>query len=69
MLFEVALIELPKPKEVEESGALEKIIMAPTPVVAKDEASAGVIAVLDNKDKIECEMTRLQVLVRPFAVG
>ncbi len=67
MLFEVAITELPKPKEAEESGAMEKIILQPTCVIAKDAQSASVIAVLENKDKIDCDMSRLQVLVRPFA--
>jgi len=67
MLFEVALIEHPKPKDAEENGALEKIILEPTCVVARDAQAASVMVVLNNKDKIECDMSRLQVLVRPFA--
>lgn len=67
MLFEVAITELPKPKEAEETGALEKIILDPTCVVAKDAQAASVVAVLENKEKINCDMSRIQVLVRPFA--
>lgn len=67
MLYEVALVEQPSKKDSEENGAMEKLIMSPKPVIARDEQSAGVIAVLDNKDSITCDMSRVQVLVRPFA--
>ncbi len=65
MLFEVALVEQPTPKDVE-SGAQEKLVMAPTAIIAKDNQSAGVAAVMQNKDKITCDISRVQVLVRPF---
>lgn len=66
MLYEVALIQQPTQKEREE-GAIETLIMAPTPVIAKDEQSAGVAAVMQQKDSIKCDISRVQVLVRPFA--
>ena len=66
MLFEVALVQQPTKKEQEE-GQMEKLIMPPTPVIARDDQSAAVAAVMQNKDKIECDMARVQVLVRPFA--
>lgn len=66
MLYEVALIQQPTQKEREE-GAMETLIMAPTPVIAKDEQSAGVAAVMQQKDSIKCDISRVQVLVRPFA--
>ncbi len=66
MLYEVALIQQPTQKEREE-GAIESLIMAPTPVIAKDEQSAGVAAVMQQKDSIKCDIGRIQVLVRPFA--
>ena len=65
-MYEVALIEQPTKKEMEE-GQGERLVMPPTPVIAKDEQSAGVSAVLQNKDKISADMNRIQVLVRPFA--
>ena len=65
MLYEVALIQQPTEKEMEE-GAQEKLILAPTAVIAKDEQSAGVAAVLEHKGDIKCEINRVQVLVRPF---
>lgn len=66
MLYEVAMVQQPTQKEREE-GAQETLIMAPTPVIAKDEQSAGVAAVMQQKDKIACDISRVQVLVRPFA--
>ena len=65
-LFEVALIQQPSEKEREE-GAQETLVMSPTPVIAKDQQTAGVAAVMQNKEKITCDIARVQVLVRPFA--
>ena len=65
MLYEVALVQQPTQKEKEE-GAQETLIMPPVPVIAKDEQSAGVVAVMQQKEKITCDMNRVQVLVRPF---
>ena len=63
-LFEVAILERPTKKEAEE-GASERIVMPPTPVVAIDEQSAGINAVMDA-DKFEVDRSRMQVLIRPF---
>ena len=63
-LFEVAILERPTKKELEE-GACEKIIMKPTSVVAVDEQSAAISAVMDT-GKLDIDRTRMQVLVRPF---
>jgi hypothetical protein len=66
MLYEVALIQQPTQKE-KEDGAQESLVMQPTPVIAKDPQSAGVAAVMQNRDKITCDISRVEVLVRPFA--
>lgn len=66
MLFEVALIEKPTKKEMEE-GQIEKLILPPTPVIASDDKSAGVQAVMQNKAKLQGDLSRVEVLVRPFA--
>lgn len=64
MLYEVAIIEMPTKKEAE-NGKGETLILAPTPVVAKDDKTAAIIASqkVDLKDK---EANRLEVFVRPF---
>lgn len=65
-LFEVALIQKPTKKE-EEEGKSETLVLSPTPVIAKDSQSAGVCAVMANKEKITTDLSRVEVLVRPFA--
>lgn len=66
MLYEVALIEIPTKKE-QEDGKSEKLILPPTPVIAGDDKAAAVQAVAQNKDKVPSDLSRVQVLVRPFA--
>lgn len=68
MLFEVAILETPTKKELED-GKSERLVFGPIPVVAKDSQSAGIAAVLDgnNGEKIEVDRNRMTVLVRPFA--
>jgi hypothetical protein len=66
MLYEVAILQTPTENEQKE-GKGETLILAPTPVVATNDRAAGVKAVLDNKDKITADLSRVNVLVRPFA--
>jgi hypothetical protein len=64
-LFEVAIIEKPTRKEAEE-GATEKLVFGPTPVIAKDQQSAVVVALL-GENRPSVDMNKAEVLVRPFA--
>lgn len=64
-LFEVAILETPTKKDYED-GIMEKLILPPTAVLAADEQSAAISAVMDNPD-IEVDRQRMEVLVRPFA--
>jgi hypothetical protein len=66
MLYEVAILQTPTENEQKE-GKGEVLILPPTPVVATNDRAAGVKAVLDNKDKITADLSRVNVLVRPFA--
>lgn len=67
-LFEVAILELPTKKEVEEGTGMEKLVFGPQCIVAKDAQSAAIGAVLKEKDKAaQIDQARMQVLVRPFA--
>jgi len=66
MLYEVALIQKPTENELKE-GKVETLILPPTAVLAQDDRSAAVKAVSDNKDKITADLSRVTVLVRPFA--
>lgn len=63
-LFEVAIIEKPTKKECEEGGQ-ERLAFGPVPIIAADEQSAAIAAVLDGQ-KIDIDRTRMEVLVRPF---
>jgi len=64
-LFEVAVLEIPNKKELEE-GKTERLVFGPKPVVARDAQSAAITAVLAG-DKPDFDMAKAQVLVRPFA--
>ena len=64
-LFEVAVIELPTKKDAE-NGVGEKLVFGPKAVVAKDAQNAGIVAVM-GESNFSADMTRIQVLVRPFA--
>lgn len=64
-LFEVAIIEKPSKKEAEE-GATEKLVFGPKAVVARDQQGAVITAILGD-DKPTVDLTRAEVLVRPFA--
>ena len=67
-LFEVAILELPTKKEIEEGTGVEKLKFGPKCVVAKDSQSAAISAVLGDKETAgQIDQTRMQVLVRPFA--
>jgi len=63
-LFEVAILETPTKKEVEEVNAQEKLIFGPEPIVANDGQSAAINTILGKGIKVD--MTRMKVLVRPF---
>ena len=65
MLYLVALVRKPNKKEQDE-GKQEELILGPTPVIASDDKSAGVLAVIKNKDNIQGGLENVEVLVRPF---
>lgn len=65
-LFEVAIVEHPTPKQREEGRVLERIIMPPRLVVAKDANGAGIAAVTGKDAPPELDMERCEVLIRPF---
>lgn len=66
-LFEVAILEVPSKKEVED-GATEKLAFGPTFVIANDAQSAAIKAVLENAGEAsKVDQNKMEVLVRPFA--
>lgn len=64
-LFEVAILEKPTKKQVEEEGAVEKLVFGPKAIVATDEQTAALSAALEGEVP-EVDKARLKVLVRPF---
>jgi hypothetical protein len=52
-------------KEIEELGKSERLVFGPQAVVAKDQQSAAVAAVM-AAGTITVEESRMQVLIRPF---
>jgi len=62
-LFEVAVLLAPTRAKLAE-GNLEKIILPPTPIVARDAQGAAVLALKMAKDAPESDLVR--VVVRPF---
>ena len=64
-LFEVAILETPKKKK-DEDKSQKRLALGPVFVIAKDNQSAAIAAVLDNPG-LKVDRTRMLVLVRPFA--
>lgn len=64
-LFEIAIIEKPTKKEAED-GAAEKLVFGPKAVVAKNDQAAVLAAILGS-DKPTLDLSKIEVLVRPFA--
>jgi len=66
-LFEVAIIQKPTKKETDEGTGTEKLLFGPKPVVARDGQSAAIAAVTGTDAPQGLDMSRAEVLVRPFA--
>ena len=66
-LFEVAIIQRPTKKEIDEGTGVETLVFGPKPVIARDQQSAAIAAVMDGGVKDGTDRTRMDVLVRPFA--
>ena len=66
-LFEVAIIQKPTRKEVEEGTGTEKLLFGPKAVLARDSQTAAIAAVTGTDAPQGLDMGRAEVLVRPFA--
>jgi hypothetical protein len=66
-LFEVAIIQKPTKKELEEGTGKETLLFGPEAVLARDNQSAAITAVTGPKAPQGLDMARAEVLVRPFA--
>ena len=65
MLFEVAILEHPTKKEIEDEGKSERLVFGPKAVIGRDAQSAAIAAVMDGEIK-DLDRSRMEVLVRPF---
>lgn len=66
-LFEVAIIKKPTKKELEEGTGNEELVFGPRAVLARDSQSAAITAVTGKEAPVGLDMSRAEVLVRPFA--
>ena len=66
-LFEVAIIQSPTKKEIEEGTGTEKLLFGPKFTLARDGQTAAITALMEESGKLQLDMQRAQVLVRPFA--
>lgn len=63
MLYEVALVE----KKKVDGELQERLVLGPRAVMAKDDKTAGAIAVMQGKDFLgDADLSNVEVLVRPF---
>ena len=66
-LFEVAIVKKPTRKEVEEGTGNEELLFGPKAVLARDQQTAAIAAVTGKDAPAGIDMSRAEVLVRPFA--
>lgn len=66
-LFEVAIVKKPTKKEVEDGSAEEVLLFGPKPVIARDGQTAAIKAVTGEDAPKGMDLSRAEVLIRPFA--
>lgn len=66
MLYWVVIKEVPTKKDKEENGTLDKIVVQPVCVEARDDKDAALRVALDNEVVKGIDRERLQVVVCPF---
>ena len=67
-LFEVAILELPTKKEIEEGATEEKLVFGPECVIARDATLAGARAIMEHPESTaNINRAKMLILVRPFA--
>lgn len=65
-VYEVCIVQKPTRKEAEDGG-MEKLLYGPKAVVAKDPQAAAIGAVMGGELSKDADLTRLDVLIRPFS--
>jgi hypothetical protein len=65
-VFEVVIIEEPS-QNARDDGAMEKLVLGPVAVVAKDANSAGTVVAMEHADQLRAiDKGRMKTLCRPF---
>lgn len=65
-LYEVAIIQKPSKKEIEEGTGEEKLLLAPTHVLASTPQAAVIVAVTKDGGVKGFDPNKSEVIVRPF---
>ncbi len=65
-VFEVCVVQRPSKKELEDGG-VEKLLYGPKAVVARDGQAAAIGAVMNGDMPKDIDLTRVDVLIRPFS--
>ena len=65
-VFEVVIVQKPTKKELEDGG-IEKLLYGPKAVMAKDAQAAAIGAVMGGDMPKDADLTRIDVLIRPFS--
>jgi hypothetical protein len=66
MLYEVAIISHPSKKEIEDGTGEEKLLLAPTYVLAANPQAAVILAVTKDGGVSGFDPNKSEVIVRPF---
>ncbi len=65
-LYEIAILQKPTKKEIDEGTGTEQLVFGPKAVVARDEQAAVLSAIMGNGSTPNIDITRAEVLIRPF---
>ena len=66
-LFEIAIIQKPTQKEVQEGTGQEKLLFGPKAVLARDSQTAAMSAMMGTDAPQGLDLSRAEVIVRPVA--
>jgi hypothetical protein len=66
-LYEIAIIQQPTKKETEDGIGAEKLLYGPTSILARDEQTALMTAMIGENAPKGLDLNRVSVLIRPFA--
>jgi hypothetical protein len=65
-LFQYAVLWHPTEKQEKEEGLKSKVLVEPKTVLAIDQASASMAAVMEIPNEYKTELDQIEVAIRPF---